>query len=282
MYEEMQQFETLVMSRRRWFDFNLREVWRYRDLILLMVKRSFTARYKQTLLGPAWAVIQPLLTTVVFTVIFGNIANLAAVGVPTFVFYMAGNIFWSYFSSCLTGTASTFTGNAALLSKVYFPRLVMPVTTVIANLIPFVIQFGMFIVFLVIYICLGQIQPTFWMLITPLALLQMALLAAGFGIIVSALTTKYRDLSYLVGFGVQLWMYASPIAYDIRIIPEALMGAYMLNPITPLIQTLRLGFLGVGSFDSLYYVLSWVVTLVVLFIGLVLFNHVEKTFTDTV
>ena len=277
-----QKFSTVIVPKTKLLDFHLKELVRYRDLIFLFVKRSFVARYKQTVLGPAWAVIQPLLTTVVFTVVFGKLAGLAPGGVPSFLFFMSGNIAWGYFSGCLTATANTFTGNAGIFGKVYFPRLVTPISTVISNLIGFGIQFAMFLVFLVIYWIRGTVQPTLYVLMLPLLLLQMAMLSLGVGVIISSLTTKYRDLVMLVGFGVQLWMYGTPVAYDIGIVPAKYMGLYMLNPMTPVINNFRLAFLGLGSFDLPHYLLSWAMTLAVLVIGIVLFNRVEKTFMDTV
>lgn len=277
-----QKFSTVIVPKTRLLDFHLKELVRYRDLIFLFVKRNFVAHYKQTVLGPAWAVIQPLLTTVVFTVVFGKLAGLAPGGVPSFLFFMSGNIAWGYFSGCLTATANTFTGNAGIFGKVYFPRLVTPISTVISNLIGFGIQFAMFLVFLVIYWIRGTVQPTLYVLMLPLLLLQMAMLSLGVGVIISSLTTKYRDLVMLVGFGVQLWMYGTPVAYDVGIVPAKYMGLYMLNPMTPVINAFRKAFLGIGSFDLPHYLLSWAVTFVVLVIGIVLFNRVEKTFMDTV
>lgn len=277
-----QQFSTVIVPKSGWFDFHLKEVLKYRDLIFLFVKRNFVSQYKQTILGPAWALIQPLLTTVVFTVVFGNIAGLAAEGVPSFLFFMCGNIAWQYFSGCLTATANTFTGNAGVFGKVYFPRLVSPIATVLTRLISFSIQFVMFIIFLVIYWIRGEVQPTLYALMLPLLLVHMAMLSLGVGIIISSLTTKYRDLKMLIGFGVSLWMYGTPVAYDIGIIPQKYMSLYMLNPMTPIINTFRTAFLGLGSFDLPHYLISWGVTLVVLFLGLMLFSRVEKTFMDTV
>ena len=282
MEQNEQQFSTVIVPKTGWFDFHLKEVWRYRDLILLFVRRNFVSQYKQTILGPAWALIQPLLTTVVFTVVFGRLAGLAAEGVPSFLFFMSGNIAWAYFSGCLTSTANTFTGNAGIFGKIYFPRLVSPISTVLTNLISFGIQFLLFIVFLVIYWVRGAVQPNLYTLMLPLLMVQMAMLSLGVGIIISSLTTKYRDLKMLIGFGVQLWMYGTPVAYDIGIVPEKYMGLYMLNPMTPIINTFRKAFLGLGSFDLPHYLISWGVTLVVLFFGLMMFNRVEKTFMDTV
>lgn len=278
----MEEFETVIVPKTGWFDIDLKDVWKYRDLIFLFVKRNFVSQYKQTILGPAWAIINPLLTTVIFTVVFGSLAGLAASGVPTFLFYLSGNIAWNYFASCLTQTANTFTSNASILGKVYFPRLVMPISTVLTNLISFGIQFIMFIGFLFFYTLQGTVHPNVYVLMLPLLILQMALLSLGTGIIISALTTKYRDLKMLVGFGVQLWMYATPVAYDIGIIPAKYMGLYMLNPMTPIINLFRYAFLGVGSFQAVYYLLSWLITVIILCIGVVLFSRVEKTFMDTI
>lgn len=278
-----QPFETVITPKKAWFDLNVKELWRYRDLILLFVRRTFVSQYKQTILGPAWAVIQPLLTTVIFTIIFGNIAGLAPGGVPTFLFYLSGSVAWGYFSGCLTATSNTFTANAAIMGKVYFPRLVMPVTTVISQLISFAIQFAFFLLFFAYYCITGAgIHPNAFVLLIPLLVLQMACLGLGFGVIVSALTTKYRDLTMLVSFGVQIWMYLTPVTYDISFIPERFLPLYMLNPVTPVITTFRYAFLGTGTFQLTYYLIGWAVTLAVLLIGVVLFNRVEKTFMDTV
>lgn len=277
-----QHFTTVILPKTKLLDFHLKEVLKYRDLIFLFVKRNFVSQYKQTILGPAWALIQPLLTTVVFTVVFGSLAGLAPGGAPSFLFFMSGNIAWAYFSGCLTSTANTFTGNAGIFGKVYFPRLVSPISTVLTNLISFGIQFFMFLVFLVIYWIKGDVHPTLYALMLPLLMLHMAMLSLGVGIIISSLTTKYRDLKMLVSFGVQLWMYGTPVAYDMGIVPEKYMGLYMLNPMTPIINCFRKAFLGLGSFDLFHYLISWGVTLVVLFIGLMMFNKVEKTFMDTV
>lgn len=279
----MQPFETVITPKKAWFDLNLKELWRYRDLILMFVRRTFVSQYKQTILGPAWAVIQPLLTTVIFTIIFGNIAGLAPGGVPTFLFYLSGSVAWGYFSGCLTATSNTFTANAAIMGKVYFPRLVMPVTTVISQLISFAIQFAFFLLFFAYYCITGAgVHPNGFVLLTPLLVLQMACLGLGFGVIVSALTTKYRDLAMLVSFGVQIWMYLTPVTYDICFIPERFLPLYMLNPVTPVITTFRYAFLGTGTFQLTYYLIGWAVTLAVLLLGVVLFNRVEKTFMDTV
>ncbi|MCI5575153.1 MAG: ABC transporter permease [Clostridiales bacterium] len=279
----MQEYKTVIKPKRAWFDLNLKELFRYRDLIMLFVRRTFVSQYKQTILGPAWAVIQPLLTTVVLTVVFGNIAGLAPSGVPTFAFYLCGSVAWTYFSSCLTSTSTTFTANAAIMGKVYFPRLVMPVSSVISQLISFAIQFCFFLIFWVYYIISGaNIHPNAYIVMTPLFLLHLAMLSLGVGIVISAMTTKYRDLAMVVGFGVQLWMYATPVAYDISVIPDKFLSLYMLNPVTPIITMFRYAYLGVGEPCMPFYAISFAVTLAVLFIGILMFNRVEKTFMDTV
>ena len=285
---EEQKFSTVITPQNGWFDLKLKEVFAYRDLIFLFVKRNFVSKYKQTILGPVWAIIQPLLTTVVFTLVFGNIAGLAPGGVPSFVFYLSGNILWAYFSGCLAQTANTFVANSHTMGKVYFPRLVMPISTVLSELISLTIQYSFLILFVVYYFVTKQgVQPNLWILMTPLIILQLAMLSLGFGIIISALTTKYRDLAMLVGFGTQLWMYASPIAYDMYSMAPFAPGGkwhalYMCNPVTSIVNLFRYGYLGIGYVEWNYYFIGWGTTLVVLFIGIVLFSRVEKTFMDTV
>lgn len=279
---------TLIRPKSGWFDLPVKELFRYKDLILLFVKRDFVSLYKQTVLGPAWAVIQPFLTTIVFSLVFGSIAGLAPEGVPSFLFYLSGTVVWTYFANCLTRTSDTFIANAAILGKVYFPRLVMPVSTVLSKLIDFAIQYGFFLVFLVIYGLTGAaIRPNWLVLLTPLLLLQLAMLSLGCGVIISAATTKYRDLRMLVSFGVQLWMYASPVAYDMFSMSAFAPGGkyyslYMLNPVTPIVNLFRYAYLGLGQVDWQSYGISWAVTCCLLFAGIVLFSRVEKTFMDTV
>ena len=285
---EKHEFETVIRPRSGWFDLHLGELLRYRDLMVLFVKRNFISQYKQTILGPAWAVIQPLLTTVVFTLVFGNIAGLAADGVPPFVFYLSANILWTYFNQCLTQTANTFVTNRATLGKVYFPRLVMPISTVMSNLISLAIQYSFLLIFVVYYVLTNQgVDPNLLVLTTPLIVLQLAMLSLGCGVIISALTTKYRDLAMLVSFGTQLWMYASPVAYDMFSMAAFAPGGkwhqlYMLNPVTPIINLFRYAYLGIGTIDWNYYLIGWVTTFVVLLVGIVSFSRVEKTFMDTV
>lgn len=276
-------FETIIDSKSRLLDFRWKETWHYRDLVLLFVRRDFVAMYKQTILGPVWAVIQPLLTTVAFSFIFGKVAGLAAEGVPTFLFYLAATITWSYFSGCLNACSDLFVRNSGILGKVYFPRIVMPISAVLSKLIDFAIQYIFFICFLFAFLLNdADVKPNIFMLITPLLVIELALLGLGCGIIISSLTTKYRDLSLLVGFAVQIWMFATPVAYDISIVPERLMPFFMINPVTPLILIFRYAYLGIGSIDWFYYMISWLTTAVVLFVGVVLFNRIERTFMDTV
>ena len=279
---------TVIRPKTGWFDLHLRELTHYKDLVFLFVKRNFISMYKQTVLGPAWAVIQPFLTTVVFSLVFGSIAGLSANGVPAFVFYLSGNVLWGYFSGCLTQTSDTFIANSGILGKVYFPRLVMPISTVLSKLIDFAIQFAFLLIFVVFYTLTGAgTHPNWYVLMTPLLIAQMAMLSLGCGVIISAATTKYRDLRMLVSFGVQLWMYASPIAYDMFSMGvfapgSRYYGLYMCNPVTPVVNIFRYAFLGIGQIDWFYYGISWITTVIVLLIGVVLFSRVEKTFMDTV
>lgn len=286
---EQGKYYRLISSDSKSNYFNFGEVWQYKDMILLLVKRNFVSRYKQTILGPAWAVIQPLLTTSVFTFIFGNVAGLANCGaVPTFLFYMCGNIAWHFFSGCLSGTANTFVANRGIMGKVYFPRISMPIATVLSNLISFGIQASMFLAFLVIYqfIPSYSIGTNWYVLMAPLLILEAAILGLGCGIIISALTTKYRDLQFLVSFGISLWMYGTPVAYSMDLFEgsAALHIIARANPMSPIIEMLRYAFLGgeAGSVDWLSYGWSWIFTLGILAWGVSLFNKVERTFMDTV
>ena len=280
---QQENWTTIIKPKTGWFDINLKELIQYKDLIVMFVKRDFKTMYKQTILGPLWIIINPLMTTLMFTVVFGNIANIPTDGMPQIVFYMLGTTVWTYFSSCLTKTSSTFTANAAIFGKVYFPRLVTPISTVISGLINFGVQFLMFLGFMAYFMIKGSpIEPNLWILITPLLLVQLAALALGFGIIISSMTTKYRDLAVLVTFGVQLWMYATPVVYPASQIGGKLKTLMMLNPVSPIVESFRYAFLGSGSIPWNYLGISVVTTLVVLFAGVVLFSRVEKTFMDTV
>lgn len=266
-----------------WFNFSLAELWRYRDLIALFVRRDFVAVYKQTILGPLWFLIQPLFSTLVFTVVFGRIAKIPTDGLPPMLFYMAGIVSWNYFSSCLTNTSNTFISNASIFGKVYFPRLTVPVSVVIVNLITFFIQFLLFLCFLIYFYLRGAaIHSSLWILLTPLLLLQMGVLGLGMGILISSLTTKYRDLTFVVGFGTQLWMYATPIVYPMSQIPEKWQWLYALNPMASIIETFRYAFLGSGSVNLQHLATSAGMTLLIFFLGIILFSRIEKSFMDTV
>lgn len=275
-----------IKPKTHWYELNLAEIWHYKDLIFMFLKRNFTSAYKQTILGPLWFIISPLMSSSMHTVIFGQIANISTDGVPQFLFYLCSNAAWGYFSTCLTSTASTFTGNARLFGKVYFPRLVSPITTVIYALLGFFIQVAILFVCIGIFALKGiYITPSIEILLVPLMILQMAVLGLGIGIIISSVTTKYRDLQVLVGFGVSLWMYATPVVYPVSQImltkPE-LARYIMLNPVAPIVNNFRYALLGCGSMDYFYWGISWVVTIVFLIFGIIIFNKVEKTFMDTV
>ena len=274
---------TIITPHSGWLDWRLKQLWRYSDLISLFVWRDFVSAYKQTILGPLWHIIQPLMTTITFTIIFGKIAKLPTNGVPPFLFYLAGTVSWSYFANNLNKTAYTFVGNSALLGKVYFHRLVIPVSIAISNLISFAIQLGIFLLFLAIYYFKGTgVHFTGWIFCVPLFLLMLAGYGLGGGIIVSALTTRYRDLANLVSFGVQLLMYATPVILPLSAMPEKYRWVLQDNPLTPIVEGFRLAFLGAGTVDALQLGISFGVMLLVLAVGLMLFTHVEKTFMDTV
>jgi len=281
--QDNNQWTSVIRPVSGWFDIHLDELWQYRDLIMLFVRRDFVSVYKQTILGPVWFLLQPIFTTVVFTIIFGRIAKIPTDGLPQPLFYMAGVVAWSYFAGCLNKTSNTFVGNAGIFGKVYFPRLTVPISNVISSLISFAIQFALFLCLLGYYIASGaSIRITPLVFFVPLLLLQMAALGLGFGIIVSSLTTKYRDLTQLVGFGVQLWMYATPVVYPISRIPQKWQWIVAINPIAPLIEAFRYIFLGAGTVTAMQMGLSVGITLLVLFIGIVLFSRIEKSFMDTV
>lgn len=276
-------WDKVIRPRNGWFDIDPGEVWKYRDLIGLFVWRDFVAVYKQTVLGPLWYLIQPLLTTLVFTIIFGNVARLPTDGLPPFIFYLSGVIAWKYFADCLNSTSNTFVANAHLFGKVYFPRLTVPVSVVISNLIAFGIQFLLFLGFLCFYsVNSSVIHPQPAVLLLPVLIAQMAALGLGFGIIVSSMTTRYRDLSQLVGFGVQLWMYLTPVVYPASSVPDRWRWLLELNPMTSVIEAFRYAFLGTGSINLHSWLFSLAGTASILFIAVVLFNRVEKTFMDTV
>ena len=274
----------IIEPSRGLFDLRLGELWRYRDLVLLFVRRDFVAVYKQTILGPLWYLIQPLLTTLTFTVIFGKVASLPTDELPPFLFYMSGTVVWAYFADCLNKTSNTFVQNYNLFGKVYFPRMAVPVSILISNLITFSIQFGLFIVFVFVFAVQGTpIQPNWaWVALSPLLVLMMAGLGLGFGITISSMTTKYRDLRFLVTFGVQLLMYATPVIYPVSSIPERFQWIILANPMTPIVEAFRYAFLGAGTLNAGLLLYSFVFMLVVDVLGVVIFNRVEQTFMDTV
>lgn len=275
-------WSTVIKPQSSLLDINLKEIWRYRDLLLLLVKRDFVAFYKQTILGPIWFFIQPLLTTLMYFLIFGRIANLSTDGVPPILFYLAGVTCWSYISECLLKTSDTFIANASIFGKVYFPRLIIPLSIVISNFVRFGIQFSLFLIVWLYYFLNGQAQVTFAIILLPYLVLIMALLGLGFGIIFSSLTTKYRDLRFLLAFGVQLLMFATPVVYPLSMASDKMRWFLVINPFTSLIETFRYAFTGSGLFSWMHLAYSSIVALILLFIGVVIFNRVEKSFMDTV
>lgn len=275
-----------IAPKNNLFELKLNEVWAYRDLLVLLVRRDFVSFYKQTILGPLWFFIQPLFTTIIFTFIFGNLAGISTDGLPKPLFYMAGITAWNYFADCLTKTSTVFRDNASIFGKVYFPRLIMPLSIVISNLVRFGVQMLLFLILMLYYYLNGAQFNISWAIsLFPLIVVLMALLGLGAGMIISAMTTKYRDLAFLVGFGVQLLMYATTVIYPLSIAIEKYPKYSWIiefNPMTPIIETFRYGFLGEGSFSwsSLGYATS--VTAIFLIAGIIIFNKVEKTFIDTV
>jgi lipopolysaccharide transport system permease protein len=280
-----EKWDLVIGPKRGWLDFNLRDIWLYRDLVLHFVKRDFVAFYKQTILGPLWYIIQPLLTTLVFTIIFGKVARIPTDGIPPFIFYLSGTVAWGYFADCLKETSDTFITNSKIFGKVYFPRLTVPLSVVIISLVKFGIQFMLFLGFLAYFVAGNapvKPKPNLFILLLPVLLLQMAILGLGTGILISSMTTKYRDIKFLVGFGIQLWMYATPVVYSVSVVPERFRFFYMLNPVASIVQNFRHAFLGTGMVSGVDILISWAVTMLLLFAGIILFNRVDKTFMDTV
>lgn len=281
--EKEEKWDIVITPTRKWYDLNIKEVIKYKDLIFLFVKRNFTSQYKQTILGPLWFIITPLITTFISTIIFGNIAGIESDGVPYFLFYLCGYTLWSYFANCVNQTSSTFTANAGIMGKVYFPRLTMPISSVIFAAINMLIVFIMSIITIVVYACRGNnIQPNILICLVPVLMIQTAFLGLGVGIIVSSLTTKYRDLIILVSFGIQLWMYLTPVVYSLKEISGILRILILINPMSPIIQNYRYAMLGSGSFELTFWLVSIMETIVIFIIGVLLFNKVERTFMDTV
>ena len=287
---ENENWTTVIKPRTGLFEVNLKEIWDYRDLLTLFVKRTITVQYKQTILGPLWWLIQPALTVIMYMVVFGGIAGIPTDGVPQPLFYLGGVCMWQYFADCLTKTSNTFVSNAGIFGKVYFPRLIMPLSSVISNLVRFGIQLGLFIIVYAYYAIIGQApSPNWYLLLAPLLVVMMAGLALGFGIIISSMTTKYRDLQILFSFVVQLWMYATPIVYPLsRVVGKQKWGidvatVMCLNPVTPVIETFKHGALGAGQFVGWgWLAYSFIFMIALLCLGILIFNKVQKSFMDTV
>ncbi len=277
-------WDLIIKPKTSLFSIDFKQVWRYRDLMLLFVKRDFVATYKQTILGPLWFIVQPLLTTITFMVIFGNIAKISTEGVPHILFYLSGIVMWGYYSECLTKTSDTFSVNSDLFGKVYFPRLIVPFSIIISSMIRLSIQLVLFFCFWTYYYFYKGIplQVNSTVFLFPLLLILMAGNGLALGIIISSLTTKYRDLRFLVQFGVQLLMYASPVVYPLSSVPEKYKWILLLNPMTSIIETFKYGFLGIGVFNYQYLIYNFLSLVVILFVGFVVFNKVEKSFMDTV
>lgn len=279
-----QVYHTHISSKHGLLDLNLEEVWKYRDLILLFTKRTFVVKYKQTILGPAWIFLNPLFSSIIYALVFGGIAGIGTDGVPPLLFYLCSNAAWLFFSTCVVSNARTFTENANVFGKVYFPRLTMPISNMLSAVIQFGVQMILVLGVLAYYVAQGTVHPNWgaWLLI-PVSLLHLGMLGMGCGIIVSSLTTKYRDLAVLVDFAVQLWMYATPIVYPMSELGTGFMRTVLLvNPVTAPVELLRYAVLGQGAVMPGVLAMSWGITLAVLMVGIMIFNKVEKTFMDTV
>ena len=281
--EDDAEWTIIISPHHSWLNFNFKEIWKYRDLVKLFVRRDFVAKYKQTILGPLWFVLQPLLTTLVFIIIFGRIAKISTDGLPEILFYFSGTICWGYFADCFSQIAETFVTNAPVFGKVYFPRLVVPLANAINNMFKFFIQFAVFVLLLVFYYVKGfNVVPSLWLLAFPLLLVQMAAMGIACGLIVSSISTRYRDLTNVMSVGVQLWMLATPVVYPLSQVPENYRRFFILNPLSSIILGFRAAFLGKSGITLEYFLVGWIVTLACLFCGLVLFNRVERTFVDTI
>ena len=273
-----------ISSHHKWMNLNLKEVWQYRDLIYLFTKRNFVVSYKQTILGPAWIFLTPLFSSIVQAFVFGGIAGIETDGIPMMLFYLCSNAIWAFFASCLTNNANTFTANAYVFGKVYFPRLTTPISNVLSSMIRFGIQMILVLLFMTYFLFQGAVAPNWaaWIMV-PVELVHLGILGMGFGIIISSMTTKYRDLIVLVDFGVQAWMYLTPIVYPLSTVAEGWMRTVlMINPVTSAVEMLRYAILGKGTIVWEFYGLSWVITLLVALLGIMIFNKVERNFMDTV
>lgn len=282
MNEPQQKWTETIEDSHSLFDLKLKEVWRYKDLIYMFVKRDFISSFKQTILGPIWFFINPIFTTITYLIVFGRIAKLPTDDAPPILFYLAGVTLWNYFSTSLLGTSSTFVGNASIFGKVYFPRLVTPLSIVLSNLMRFGVQFMLFLIAWGYYLAKGQVHPNIWVLATPFLIILMALFALGVGMIFSALTTKYKDLSMLLGFGISLYMYATPVIYPTSALRGVFKQLAFYNPLTGIFECFKYAWLGVGDFSPLMLAISTFIILILLAIGTVIFNKIEKTFMDTV
>lgn len=282
--QEEEKWDLIIRPKNKWYEIDLSAIWRYRDLLMLLVRRDFVATYKQTVLGPVWFFIQPIITTLTFTIIFGNLAKISTDGSPGMLFYLAGLTFWTYFADCLTKTSSTFITNASVFGKVYFPRLVVPLSVLISNLVKLGVQFALFMIFYIYYVIKGSPLHFKWEFawVLPILIILLAGLGLGFGVFISSLTTKYRDFTFLVSFGVQLMMYATPVVYPLSIVPDKYKSLILLNPVSSIIETFKFIFLGHGYFNWLSLAYSTLFMLILLAISIITFNKVEKTFMDTV
>jgi lipopolysaccharide transport system permease protein len=284
MQSDSENWDLIIEPQTKWYDLRVREIARYKDLMMLFVRRDFVSLYKQTILGPLWFFIQPLITSITFTVIFGNLAKISTDGLPQILFYMCGITLWTYFADTLSKTSDTFITNAALFGKVYFPRIIVPLSVVISNLIKLGVQFGLFLLVWIYFLIqpTSLVHPTKAMTLVPLLVILMGFLGLASGIIISSLTTKYRDLRFLITFGVQLLMYASPIVYPLSIVPEKYRVLLLANPVTSIIEAFKYAFLGVGEFNMIHLAYSFAFTAILFILGLIIFNRVEKSFMDTV
>ena len=277
------EWDLIIEPKRKLLDLPIREVIRYRDLIVLFIKRDFVTQYKQTILGPLWYIVQPLVTTVMYTFVFGNLAQIGTDGVPYLLFYFAGTMLWAYFTACLNSAAACFSTNSGIFGKVYFPRLTVPISTTVGHMIKLAIQFATLMIFYVYYLVIqAPVQPSWWIATFPLLVIWVGVMGTGFGMIISALTTKYRDLNQLLGFGLSLAMYATPIVYPLSEAPKKFWWVFYVNPMSAPIELFRIWFYGAGNVPPSMIVISIAETIAFMFFGLVLFNRNERTFVDVI
>ena len=281
--EQKEGWDLIITGKKSLVSLQLSDIWRYRDLMYMLVKREIVVLYKQTILGPLWFFIQPAMTAVVYIIVFSRIAKISTDGLPPILFYLSGSIIWNYFQECFSSTSQTFVQNANLFGKVYFPRIIVPLSKVISGLLKFLIQFSLFLAIYFFFLAKGySLQPNLNLFLVPVMILIMALLGLGMGIFFTSVTTKYRDLVFLIQFGVQLLMYATPVIYPLSSVPEKYKFWIRLNPMTPVLEGFRYSFLGVGSFSSVDIIISLGISVLVFVVGLMVFNYVEKDFMDTV